>query len=323
MEIHPYRPKDPRYYRRANWHNYQEPCIYMLTFQKNPLIPPFCSISGAPNKPVITMNLGGKAIESAFTMFQQKTPHISILRYVVMPDHVHLIMYVTKPLQQPFGTVVAAIKGSCSQALWRLCSGSDIAHQKVSIFERHFHDRIVTRRGQLDTLTNYILDNPRRYLIKLRYPDLFIKRHVITIADKQYCVYGNIFLLRAVEKDLVVVRSHFSPIEREECSRRWLSEAENGGVLVSPFISGAERAIRNAALEVGGNVIEILDNGLPERYKPAGKAFDYCANGQLLYIAPTEYSMERLPMTREKAWQMNNLAKTICEIGESTRLLVR
>jgi REP element-mobilizing transposase RayT len=301
----------------------------MLTFRKNPLVPQFCKITAKKDAPCqalvphIEPFIGSKAIDDAVQIFKQVNPHIAILKYVVMPDHVHLMLYVTKPLTQPFGTLVGALKGSCSQAFWRLQPNSEFAQQKISIFERQFHDRIVKQSGQLEVLIKYILDNPRRYLIKRHYPDLFIARHLVTIVGKQYAAVGNIFLLREYEKDVVIVRSHYSTEERERLRERWMCLAENGGVLVSPFVSGKERAIRDAVLDAGGRVIEILDNGFPERYKPSGRAFDYCAKGQLLYIAPTEHHGERVQMTRELAWQMNNLAKTICEITPETCLSVK
>ena len=54
------------------------------------------------------------------------------------------------------------------------------------------------------------------------------------------------------EKEMVLVRSHFTPEEIEELKESWRRCSRNGGVLVSPFISPRERAVMRETLESGG-----------------------------------------------------------------------
>lgn len=315
----------PRQDRRASWHDYRERALYMLTFRKNDSIPDFCTIENRPvpeNRinPEIRLSISGKAILGVIQGFKQKFPGVSIIGQAVMPDHLHMLLFVKERLEGPFGSLIASFKGACSREFWNSAPDSAAAKEHIPLFAKNYHDRIVTHQGQLQALKDYIRDNPRRYLIKKSLPDMFVRMNRLIINGKSYMSFGNPLLLREPEKLQVLVRSHFSPEEVERLKEQWKRCIRNGGVLVSPFISPKERSVMHEALEAGGKIIEILDNGFPERFKPAGKAFDYCANGQLLYIAPGEYSSRKVHMTRRLAWQLNAIAAEVCALDYATAL---
>lgn len=95
-----------------------------------------------------------------------------------------------------------------------------------------------------------------------------------------------------------------------------LREVRAGAVIVSAFISKREREIRDLLLQEGHPVIEILDNGMSSAYKPWGKAFYYCAEGNLLQITPWAYLYQKdATITRPMCMVMNELARLIagCE----------
>lgn len=308
----------PRNDRRATWHDYQGRALYMLTFRKNGPVEDFCAITDNPVRgqrlnPQIRLSESGEALTRAILRFGHKNPALQVLRYMVMPDHLHLLLFVRERLKEPFGSMVARFKGGCSREYWATLPEEEQA-ARIPVFARNYHDRIVTRRGQLQALIDYIRDNPRRYLLKKLLPEMFVRKNRLVINGKAYMAFGNPLLLREPEKEMVLVRSHFTPEEVEALKERWRRCSRNGGVLVSPFISPRERVVMRETLESGGKIIEILDNGFPERFKPAGKAFDYCANGQLLYIAPAEYSSRRIRMTRALAWRLNALAAEVCAL---------
>lgn len=104
--------------------------------------------------------------------------------------------------------------------------------------------------------------------------------------------------------------------QREQQIAAVLREARAGAVIVSAFISPKERAIRDQLLQEGRPVIEILDNGMSNAYKPWGKAFYYCAEGRLLQITPWTYLYQKAStLTRPMCMVMNELARLIagCE----------
>ena len=81
---------------------------------------------------------------------------------------------------------------------------------------------------------------------------------------------------------IVVIRAvrisrRFQPEELHDLKVCWLRTIENGGVLVSPFISVAEKRVRDYAIANDGRLILIEQNGFGPRYKPSGQYFELCA----------------------------------------------
>ncbi len=68
-------------------------------------------------------------------------------------------------------------------------------------------------------------------------------------------------------------------------TNHWLSDAAKGTVLVSPFISKSEKAIRVEAEDIGANIILITHEAFGERFKPAAHDFNLCSQGRLLIIS--------------------------------------
>lgn len=73
------------------------------------------------------------------------------------------------------------------------------------------------------------------------------------------------------------------------------------------------------AIENGGRLILLADNGFAPLYKPPGVFFDLCFEGRAAILAPLEYRTRRQPLTRARALELNALAEAIAK-GEA-RLL--
>lgn len=115
---------------------------------------------------------------------------------------------------------------------------------------------------------------------------------------------------------IVVIRAvrisrRFQPEELHDLKVCWLRTIENGGVLVSPFISVAEKRVRDYAIANDGRLILIEQNGFGPRYKPSGQYFGLCAEGRLLMVAPVEYSTSKIVLSREWCLRHNELAGQI------------
>ena len=97
---------------------------------------------------------------------------------------------------------------------------------------------------------------------------------------------GNPFLLDAPL--LVSVRiSTATPDDKlAELVAKLGAKAERGAVLVSPWISPGEKAVKAEAIARGGRVVQLLAEGMGRYYKPGGRDFDLCAEGRLLQLSP-------------------------------------
>jgi REP element-mobilizing transposase RayT len=276
------------------------------------------AVSGRPEfsyfvNSTLTLAPLGVRLAHLISTIPEYHPEIALRSWVIMPDHIHILLTVLHPLERPLGQIIAGFAASCTKALWKLYP--HYAAQRSPLFNHSFNDRIILRDGQLETVTAYILDNPRRLLIKKANPDLFTRHNHLSIADMEFAAYGNIFLLQDFDRQQVIVHRADTPAERLRHTTEWLQCAENGGVLVSPFISPDEREIRKKAITLGGKIIQLQKEGFEQRFKPAKSDFELCSQGRLLILTPWPDNLRRAPICRDQALYLNSLAAKIASLS--------
>lgn len=264
----------------------------MITLSKNVSVSDLGRLSGEK----IELTEFGHCIKRQIKLIQLLHPALKVLQYCIMPDHVHLLLFVQNKLDEPIGKYIARFKVEVNNS-----AGG------IKIFEDGFNDQILMKERSLDTLFNYIRENPRRLAVRRAYPEFFRRVNGLEIGGQRYSVYGNLYLLRNPFREQVVVHRADTEQQRKKNRDRWLYAAANGGVLVSPFISPAEKAVRQEAEKLGSKIILIINEAMGERYKPVGHDFELCESGRLLIVsAPVSKSL-----TREACLAMNALAANI------------
>ena len=295
-------------HRRAIWHNYYDRAIYMVTLCKHKSCPSFGTLRYSHTADAyIALSPLGEIIKYQIEITPKFNPELIILSKMIMPDHVHILVHVTTPINKHFGDIIQAMKAATTAAVRKLFNT-----RELTVFEEGFHDRIVKSRQQLDTLYRYLRDNPRRLAVRRANPDFFRRVNTLRIGDKTYQAYGNMQLLESPFREQVVVHRAGSGAKRNADRALWLYTAANGGVLVSPFISPAEKAIRTEAESLGGRFILIVNTPMADRYKPAATDFALCEAGRLLIVSAD------LPadLSRSACLAMNALAATLSTAGK-------
>ena len=120
----------------------------------------------------IALAPAGEAVKREFWALGEHHPEIKPLFIQVMPDHVHFIIHVTKPMARPLGQTIAGFKTGSSKAA--------IGHG--GLWAEGFQDTILFHEGQLDSMFAYLRDNPRRLAVKQLFPDLFRVRNDLILA---------------------------------------------------------------------------------------------------------------------------------------------
>lgn len=293
---------------RAPWHDYTQRCIYMITLNKNPLMENFGILQGDYRIPTgqkgaafISSTALGKAIKSTLRRFNSTEPNVRVLQYALMPDHLHILLFVEYPTEDTLGKIIARFKIEVNKA-----SGI------TGVFAKGFNDQILKSSRSLAVLYRYLRENARRLAVRRARPEFFRRVNALEIGGKTFQAYGNFQLLDCPFKEQVIVHRADSPETRQKNREQWLYTAANGGVLVSPFISPAEKEIRKEAEEAGGRFILIISEPMGERYKPAGRDFELCEAGRLLIISAN------LPgeISRKTCMAMNSLSEGFAGMEE-------
>ena len=294
--------------RRRIGHDYFGRCIYMLTIkQRRPLLG---HITGNGDEEPVVMHLTpiGQAVSDAVQGLPGYYPTVEILACQLMPDHLHVVLFVHDRLPVHLGQVVNGFKTGCNRTYRTLGLNTHIP----TLWEEGFNDTILDNNGQLQRMIDYVRDNPRRYAIKRAHPELFRVQHHITVGDYTFAAMGNIFLLDAPQLIQVQCSRKITPeqlaTQREHC----LQQARNGAVAVSPSISQGEKDIMRAIFDAGFPTIILRENGFAPLAKPGGRRFDACAEGRLLLLAPWQHHNRRRDIQRQQCLSLNQIAQAIC-----------
>ena len=230
---------------------------------------------GRVGSPEICLSEIGKVIRKWIKKLPSIIHNCQLYQYIVMPDHIHFLIFIKKRTPYHLGKYVSAFKNAIRKEIG------------LSAFQTGFNDKILSVTRRLDDMFLYIQENPYRLAIKKANPENYRRCDKIRIQGVYYTGYGNLLLLKNPFREAVIVHRKSSVEEKEKLRERWLHHCYGGGVLVSPFISKDEKDIRTEVEKFGGRVILISDKPLPPPpWKPAYSDFYRCARGELLILAP-------------------------------------
>lgn len=327
---------------RCYTHDYRARSIYLLTLTvegRRPLLGSLvtadtdaCGIAAR-----IAPTALGAEVEAAVGNLPSYYPQLRVLAHQLMPDHLHIVLFVTERLPVPLGQVISGFKMGTNRCYWQRMEAQGLlpphtrrerdrsavaqggtakrcqAEQRLPrLWAEGFHDSLLLHQGQLQAMLQYVADNPRRLAVKRAHPGLFTLQRQLAAGGRCFTAIGNEALLHRPERLQVQCSRSITPEELEERQRLLLAAARHGAVLVSPCISHGEKAIATAALTEGLPLIVLLENGFEPLYKPTGRYFDACAAGRLLMLAPWEHHAARTVITRQQCQALNIMARDIC-----------
>lgn len=222
------------------------------------------------------------------------------------------------------------------------------------LFAYGYVDVMPLQPGQLETQRHYIHNNPRSRLMRtsnrnlqspqrggigtaLKLPALkgYLQRECGTplidedkwediqnrllINDGMVTCdsYGNRQLLQCRMLPVVCHRKDKASFTLQK--QRCLTAASEGAILVSARIAKGEQVIIDTAIQQGFPVINIEDNGLPERYHPSERRIDLCATNKLLIVTPWRYIYRHThePISVAECKTMNCVVQALCRTKDS------
>ena len=316
-EIRPFKETgEHSYHRRAIGHNYHSPFIYHLIIKKAHNCESFSIVEGdariplgQPGSVTVRESKLGKIIAKAIIHLPYEYPILQLYQFCVMPDHVHLLLRVLTASEKHLDFYMDSLMDSITTRYSKITKRALAVEE---IFDRGYCDKPLYENRSLDTLYRYIRENPYRLAVRRQFPQFFQRVRRLRIGDTECRAYGNLFLLRNPDKAAVKISSKFSPEETAQKKAAWLYNSGGGTILVSPFISPAEKAIRTEAEARGANIILITHEAIGDRFKPADHDFALCTQGRLLIIAPILPGTTTL--TRAICLRMNALAEDIAAL---------
>ena len=105
----------------------------------------------------VELSAYGKMVDQAIQNIPSAYPALSLESYVIMPNHIHLLLRVCadeygRPLVAPtMSRVVKQLKGVVSK------------QTGISIWQKSFHDHVIRNREDYEEHLRYIYENPIRW----------------------------------------------------------------------------------------------------------------------------------------------------------------
>ncbi len=318
--------------RRKFGHDYAAPFAYLITLETTNRERLLGTIEGyTPDSAHITPTPLGQTVIDEFKAIERKMReltgcYVQVLQYQLMPEHFHGILQIhdTLPKGWTLGKIIGAWKGACSRAYWASSSSSASSSSFPapsmsseacpSLFTPGYNDRPLLYKGQLDGWIAYLRDNPRRRWLKQRFPDRLRKVYdfIAGTSKTHYTAVGDTFMITYPERQQVRCHRDLTPEQIQSEVDYYLSLARNGVVLVSPFISQAEKAVYEACYKEKLRMIRIVKRALDGKFVyPQGRDFDACVQGFLLVLAPYTTGSENASETtisRNQCLSLNDFA---------------
>lgn len=326
------------------WH-WQEPetawkgvGIYHVTLtipSREPLLGSLVIPNNDPTQAFVERTDLGKEIVYIIGSIPNYRPQIRLLQYCLMPDHVHFILYVQQEMPYSIKSVIRGfwqaakkvgreynnILSISPNAIRENKQNRDNKQSLSPVFTEFPFIRTMSRRGQLDTMMQYVKMNPQRLATKRLKPGFFRVQDHIEIAGRIYSGIGNAKLLLAnsfapvhVRHTMLDAAAQGNPKPLSDYMDSCIAAAQNGAVLVSPFIHGKEREVLYSVLAEDGKAIYLADNGFRDYFKPSAGLFDAVAAGRVLILSPCEYDPNKKHVSRADCVALNAMAEEISRL---------
>ena len=146
---------------RLQEYDYSQPGAYFITIctQNRRCVLSRIVGGGAHDAPRVELTPYGEITEK-YILSGNRMEHISVDQYVIMPNHVHMILSVTgrngpsrgpAPTNQIVPRFVSTLKRFCH------------AEMGEKIFQRSFHDHVIRNEADYREIWEYIEGNPREW----------------------------------------------------------------------------------------------------------------------------------------------------------------
>jgi REP element-mobilizing transposase RayT len=271
---------------------WRKPCIVHVTMTAKERQPIFGALSHNGSIAYVEKSSLGWILVNQQKKMLTLCPEIKILADKVMPDHHHMVLQVMRDMRRSIKEVVRGYMQGCKAEARKLGF-------KGNIYDDVPYYRVLTHKGQLRSMINYVYANAERAWQRKQNPFLFRMHRHTDICGLTFTSLGNHFLLDWADRQMIEIPRNASDEYIEQQLQHSLMAAQNGAITYTAAISKGEQTIARNLREHRFPLVILLNNGFPKEgsphekyYKPGGVYFEACAKGQLLLLEPTEQTFD-------------------------------
>ena len=119
-------------------------------------------LPACPPEPQAVLLPGGIIVDRYIRQLDQFYRHISVEKYIIMPDHVHLLLVIHGQARRPAPTKENDRNTEVSKFVGTLKRFSNKEYGK-NIWQRSYYDHVIRNQHDFDEIWEYIDNNPRKW----------------------------------------------------------------------------------------------------------------------------------------------------------------
>lgn len=108
----------------------------------------------------------GRIAEEYIRKIPVKYPSVSVDQYVIMPDHIHMLLRMNNGTGDPsptLGNVIGWYKYQVTKQV-----NTQLNNSGEKLFQRSYYDHVIRNQRDYDEIWQYIENNPRKWIIHKR-----------------------------------------------------------------------------------------------------------------------------------------------------------
>ncbi len=273
--------------------------------------------TGKDGRPCTGVELlpAGEAMAALWRGIHARWPFLTASNYIIMPDHLHLLLIVDYHQVQGFDILdwfqhfrregenaVAPFLGVAPAFVW----------------EDHFWLLLVNAGRMLAAVRTYIKMNPARKVWKEDHPDRFVRhsgvRHAVLDPALFWTAIGDLTILASPFMFPVRLTRRMSVAQHLPEIEKMVEQARRGMVPVCGFLSPGEKELeRRLRAEPYARWIKTVAHGLPPRFDPTVADSRYLAEGRQLFLSSFPVDVPVFPVNYDNCHLMNARNEALCQ----------
>lgn len=156
---------------RITAYNYSQNGTYFITIcthSRKKILSEICvgtPVPGCPNNPQIKLLPFGKIADKYIQQLNHFYEHISVDQYVIMPDHIHLLISLYYPNGHPRRGVPTPKTSEIARFIGTLKRFCNKEYGK-NIWQSRFYDHVVRNQNDYNEIWEYIENNPQKWVMQ-------------------------------------------------------------------------------------------------------------------------------------------------------------
>lgn len=263
----------------------------------------------------------GLRIHRKVEELEQRHPELKICTKVIMPDHLHLVIWMQEGFEDSVKLLAKGFSQGCSKIAREVAHGGLVVEAQSdgavntnsplpmsdpyecgngahTLFSIPFI-RTLSRRNQLERMIRYVNTNPDNAWMRRLHPDMYTIRRSQEYAGLRFDCMGKVRILDYPDRQVVALSRSLTAEQIQVEVQKALRRAERGVVTYCAAMNDGEKAVTRAIREAGYPLVVMMLDGFPPEgseaarfYHPGGVYHRACGEGKLYLMTPLPENYE-------------------------------